>query len=213
MQLKPVVHIYFYRFFRRILHHAFRRLLIFIHRESHPILVKGHIPFQDSVGHDAQHRKRMGFPAIAPRRPQPVGRMEDFPAHNRLVMVALAILRPIISVLFGFVRQEIWREGLSRQNVSAMPLIGNDSGQGRRAPFCVAHLCPAPIIGQKFGDFLERIAIQIEIENHLNRFRLFRVDYQVSVLIPIVSQKLWGKKQTPLESAIHRPVHDDRLGV
>ena len=57
------------------------------------------------------------------------------------------------------------------------------------------------------------IAIQIEIENHLDRFRLFRVDYQVSVLIPIVSQKLWGKKQTPLESAIHRPVHDDRLGV
>ena len=69
----------------------------------------------------------MGFPAIAPRRPQPVGRMEDFPAHNRLVMVALAILRPIISVLFGFVRQEIWREGLSRQNIAAMPLIGNDS--------------------------------------------------------------------------------------
>ena len=110
-------------------------------------------------------------------------------------------------------RQKVRCKGLSRQYITTMTLICQNTCKCTGIPLHTPQLRLTAILHQKGCNLRKRISIQVQVVNHLYRLRFLRVNYKVAFLVFIVSKQCRGQEQATAEPPINRPVHNDRFGM
>ena len=127
------------------------------------------------------------------------------------MMVPLDILLPVLPVFLRFMCLKIRCVGFPCPHIPAVAFILDHAIDRARIPYFVTKLCPSSIAGEQVSDLTGRPSIEIQVINHLHRFRLVGIDHKVTVLIKIVPKKLRCQEDAFAEPALDRPVHDERL--
>ena len=118
------------------------------------------------------------------------------PGHNRFMMISLEILVLLAAILLGFVILEVWRPGLTRQDIATVALVAQGGDDGRRGPFIVGCLlaafpaaCPAMQVIECCGDFGGGVTVEKHVVHQADGPCLSFVDAQnASLIAPVIFQ-------------------------